>query len=814
MTDRPPGAEDRDDRLLRWWRSPGVSLVLGAVSDGVALLAHDSRLLAANDQAARMFGLEPTMMADQPLTDPSWQVVGVDGQPLTTDERPVVRCLRTGQPQRVERLGLTINDTMVWLRMAVDPVRLDGRGLDGLLLCFGVVGPPSDRGGPDVQRPADPPMTGVLLSLSPGGAIIDVLDGDTQALLGRDPADLPGQLFHELLHPLDGERLINDPSLLHRRAGVHRMTLADGRIRWLETEADLVNDEDGAIRRVDLHVTDVTERHVIQQSLRQAEERFRLAFDLAPTGNAIVLPDGRFMRVNTALARMLHLPAAELLGRRWASLVVPEDAADLTGFLEDVLTGQDELRTTDVRMLDSRGRRVQCTLTASAVHDEQNRPAYVIAHVENVTTRRLTQAALSHQATHDALTTLPNRTILLERLGRAIVTAAASGAGDAVIAALYCDLDRFKRINDSLGHDVGDLILVEVARRLRTTIGEEDTAGRLGGDEFLVVATRADVPAVLQLAEALKTATDVPMTIEDRVLQVSMSVGVAIATPGETPAELLRRSDTALYEAKERGRNRVEVFDESLRERARRRLQTETDLHAALAAAQMRLFHQPIVALRDGAMVGREALVRWFHPRLGVLEPGDFLAVAEESDLIRDLGRWVLTEAVSHASQPGPDGSTPYVSVNVSPRELVAGTTAGRVMAALEAAGLPGHRLVLEITESVLLEASPATVADLTELTRSGVRLAVDDFGTGFASLTYLQKLPVSIVKIDRSFVSGVTTDPSRRAIVQAVINLGEALGLDVVAEGVERAEQSAALTALGCGFAQGHLFGRPSLLP
>lgn len=629
-----------------------------------------------------------------------------------------------------------------------------------------------------------------------------------RVLFDDDLDALAGTPVMELLHPDDAATF----DLREAMAGPHlyRVRTPAGGDRWLEARCFPAGDGHGGTDGVDILARDVTDRQLAQEAVRQAEERFRLAFDMAPTGNAIVLPDGRVVRVNSQLTAMLGHPEGELLGTVWSDLVRPEEQDHLSAFLGRI-AADDGPASCELRMGHATGRPVHAAVTASVVHEADGHPAYVILQVEDITARKLAQAALTHQATHDPLTALPNRTLLLDRLGHALRRAQRTHTH---VALLFCDVDRFKRINDSLGHEAGDMLLVELARRLRERIRGADTAGRLSGDEFLVICEELARPEdALVLAERIRSITDEPITVGDQAIAVSLSIGVAYAAPGDEPAQLLRRADTAMYEAKERGRGRFEVFDEALRDRARERLLLEGELRQAVGAQQLRLHHQPVVDLHDGRVVGREALVRWQHPHRGLLSPAAFLDVAEESDLIVDLGGWVLAEACRQGQQIAMAGGGAHMAINVSARQLGRPDFRATVDAALAASGFGPEQLILELTETSLLHAAASTLADVEALTQQGVRLAVDDFGTGYSSLTYLQKLPVRVVKIDRSFVANITDDPQRRAITRAVISLGHALDLDIIAEGVETAEQAAMLADMGCQLAQGYLFGRPAPL-
>lgn len=648
----------------------------------------------------------------------------------------------------------------------------------------------------------------MLARLDRDGQIV-TMSPSTDRMLGITPNTMIGTNARELLHPDDAQAVQENPDLLRRPIATYRVRHADGSYHHIEVSTYFHRGDQGDVEVLDVVGRDVTERQVAQQALRQAEERFRLAFDMGPIGNAIVLPDGRFMRVNARMARLVQAEQQEMLGHQWTDFAHDEDRSHLQTFLADTMTSPEGSQTCQVRLQTRDGRIVDASVTASVVHDKGGQPAYVIAQAEDVTARNQSQDELSYQANHDALTALPNRKMLLDRLGAALERA---GDTPATLALLFCDLDRFKRINDSLGHAAGDLLLIEIARRMRSAIRRPDTVGRLTGDEFLVICEQLNSrDDALARAERIRAVTDQPIIIGGHTLQVTLSIGVAFASRGDQPGAVLRQADTGMYEAKARGHGRFEVYNEKLRQRARERLRVATDLRIAIAAGQLRLHHQPIVHLQEGSVIGREALVRWQHPERGLLSPAAFLDVAEESDLIVQLGDWVLNEACRQAVFLQQHVGEYRMGVNVSATELARPDFRERVERALAASGLRAECLVLELTETSLLQASPKTMIGIKSLAEQGVRLAIDDFGTGYSSLTYLQKLPVRIVKIDQSFVAEITSDPKRRAMTQAVIDLGTALNLDVVAEGVETAEQAQVLMDLDCDMAQGYYFGRPT---
>jgi len=426
---------------------------------------------------------------------------------------------------------------------------------------------------------------------------------------------------------------------------------------------------------------------------------------------------------------------------------------------------------------------------------------------------------LRHQASHDPLTDLPNRNLFLDRLQQVLLR---RRNDTTLVAVLFLDLDGFKDVNDSRGHGAGDRLLRQVATRMRSCLRAEDTLARIGGDEFTVLCPGlASEPQAVGVAERLGESLAAPLFLDGHETYVTASIGIAYAGPrGCVPDELLRDADAAMYQAKERGRGQIQVFTTALHIRAESRLQTAAALRRAVADEQLRVLYQPVVSLRDGTIKGIEALVRWEHPERGLLGPGDFIEVAEDTGLIVGVGQWVLQQACCQlaAWNAAIANLDVNIAVNLSARQLAEPSLPQRVAETIEACGIDPRRLVLEITESALVHDVTTAAMVLDELKALGVGLAVDDFGTGFSSLNYLKRFPVDVLKIDRSFVSGLGVDPEDSAIVAAVRALGGALGLDVVAEGVETELQAAKLLELDCPYAQGYLFSRPvpagALLP
>ena len=429
--------------------------------------------------------------------------------------------------------------------------------------------------------------------------------------------------------------------------------------------------------------------------------------------------------------------------------------------------------------------------------------------------RHTADEALRHRVLHDSLTGLPNRLSFIESMQDALRRGTASGSP---VGMLFLDLDHFKLINDSIGHHAGDDLLRAVAPRLRAHLRPGDIVARFGGDEFGVLVDRlADEDEALAIADRVAGAFAEPYSMGGADHFISASVGVAVARPaGREPVDaemLIRDADAAMYRAKERGRGRCEMFDAEMRARAMRRLELERELRHAVEREELELHYQPVVALGSGEIVGLEALVRWQHPQRGILEPGEFVSIAEDSGLIEPIGRWVQEAACRQAlawQALQPDRRPLDIAVNLSARQVAHRDLADSVAEILSRTGLEPVNLRLEITESALVEESATAKATLEALSELGVRLVLDDFGTGYSSLAYLNRFPFDALKIDRSFVEGLGVEQGRTAIVEAVIGMARALSLDAIAEGVENEAQLSELRRLGCDYAQGHLFSRP----
>ncbi|WP_181797002.1 EAL domain-containing protein [Streptomyces sp. WELS2] len=554
---------------------------------------------------------------------------------------------------------------------------------------------------------------------------------------------------------------------------------------------------------------------VVAQALHASEARFRAVFEGAAIGIGIADLHGNVLQVNEALLRMFGLSEQTLRGRRVQDWVHPEDAPQIRRLYEELVRGEREHYHVEKAFNRPDGTVLWTNLTVSLLRDADGSPQYQLALMEDTTERRLLNLRLRYEATHDALTGLPNRTLFFERLDKAL------NAGEGQRFGLcYLDLDGFKTINDSLGHAAGDRLLVEVADRLQScATAPGEMVARLGGDEFVALTTGPDTErGVDELAERIMNALVTPISIDGRDLLVRGSLGIVEGPAGErTAAEVLRSADITMYRAKSAGGNRAELADPEADARAITRHGLTTALPTALERGEFFIEYQPLVHLGDGSVRGAEALVRWLHPQHGVLGPDRFIPLAEHTGLIVPLGRWVLEESIRqarawrerHGGQAGPL----RINVNLSPCQLGHPGLVQDTVDILERAGVAPDALCLEVTESALIGADDDLLKPLRRLAEMGVDIALDDFGTGYSNLANLRRLPVSILKLDRSFTQGMQrfpADPVDLKIVEGIVSLAHSLDLAVTVEGVETGAQAEQLRILGCDTAQGWYYARP----
>jgi diguanylate cyclase (GGDEF)-like protein/PAS domain S-box-containing protein len=564
-------------------------------------------------------------------------------------------------------------------------------------------------------------------------------------------------------------------------------------------------------RAVDRFAETLQQREAERSRAEEQLRQWAQVFEHAEWGIVVTLGDGPTRGLmNPAFAAMHGYTVAELVDTPILDLYPSEIHAEASEHIQ--LARERGHHTFESLHLRKDGTVFPVLIDITAVKDATGEVRFRVVNVQDITDRKRLERDLVHQAFHDSLTQLPNRALFRDRLDHAL---ARTERDTHQIAVLFLDLDNFKVVNDSLGHPTGDALLVAVAHLLQHVVRPGDTVARLGGDEFTILLEDiADVRDAIVVAERIMARLHVPILVNGQEVFTSASMGVVLPTSGYDRSEsLLRAADLALYRAKSAGKARFAVFDPSMDTSATARFVLETDLRHALERQEFRVYYQPIVQLETGRIAEVEALVRWEHPQRGMLPPDAFLPVIEENGLIVPIGRWVLAEAcrqVRHWQRTYPADPPLTVNVNLSGRQLEDPQLLADVTAILAKTALPPTSLKLELTETVLVQDTDATLGVLRELKRLGIQLAIDDFGTGYSSLSYVQRYPIDMVKIDRSFVARLNGEPENAAIVQSIIGLARSLHLAVVGEGVETAEQLLQLRALGCDRGQGYHFAQP----
>ncbi len=774
---------------------------------------EQSRTTYVSPQNETILGYSP----EECLADPDHWIKVMhpdDRERVLAEDR---RTDETGEPFKAEYRQFAKDGSVVWLRDEATLVR-DEAGEP--LYWLGVQTDVTEskeaeeaarRNEERLRSLADAAFEGILIS--DGGEILEANRALTD-MLGYALADTVGRSALEFLAPEYRDLVVRqiasgaeDP---YEIVGVKK----DGTFLDLEVRGRAYS-----YRGRDARVTavrDITERKEAERRLREAEKRYRTLVERIPAVTFVDRAEGSEepLYVSPQVEGIFgYTPEEWMEGRLWRDRLHPDDR-------ERILASDERFEADggpvdeEYRLLEKDGSVVWVREETVLVRGEEGEPLFVQGILSDTTERKRAEERLHHQAVHDPLTDLPNRRLFVDRLGQALRR---TGRRQNRVAVLFMDLDGFKVVNDSLGHEAGDLLLGRVARRLGRCLRPEDTLARFGGDEFVVlleVEAAADpAEAAVQVAERIADEIGRPFSIEGRQLFVDASIGIAVGEAStKRPEDLLRDADTAMYRAKDEGSG-YKVFDPGMHLRAVSRLELMNDLRRAVERDEFVLHYQPIVHLEDGTVRGMEALVRWNHPERGFLNPDEFVPLAEESGLVVPMGEMVLEEACRQAKEwqeNNPRTPPPVMSVNLSARQLRRPDLSENVGQALKKTGFDGSCLTLDVTETAYVEVLEESTAALDRLRAMGVKISIDDFGTGYSSLSYLKRLAADALKIDKSFVGGLGTDPEDTAVVRMIVELAHTFGMETIAEGVETAEQAALLGEMGCDRVQGYLFSEP----
>jgi len=640
--------------------------------------------------------------------------------------------------------------------------------------------------------------------LAANRALADLLERPVEELVGTCLIDHVAPIDRSSV-PLSGASTPRES--MWSNGNEHALVTASGRIRWVSVYAAQLDGINSGLDATLLHLADVTDAKRNREQIEAVHARYAALVENSSDAITVTRPDGIVNYASPALQHLLGLGSNEITGSRLRDRVHPDDRAKVSAVIARVIEQPHSPISYECRIQrgDLTWRHVEVTL-ANRLSDPS--VGGFVANIRDISERVRAAKRLAHQAMHDTLTDLPNRALLLDRLDQALARARRTNRQCAV---LFLDLDGFKDVNDNMGHAAGDRLLTEVARRLMRAVRPGDSVARLGGDEFVVLTENIETgETAFAIAERVRTAVAEPVLVGGRLVAISTSIGIAFSDQ-HTASTLLQEADTALYQAKHAGRDRWEVYDQAMRLQAQRRFELEDVLRAAVDGPVLELDYQPIVDITAQRVIGCEALSRIRTADDELIPPAEFIGIAEQSGLIVALGAAVLRHACSHQAAWNAARLVPsHVAVNVSARQLASSAIVDHVTEALESAGLPPEMLCLELTETALIDAGSSTSRRLHELKALGVRIALDDFGTGWSSLAYLRRFPIDVVKIDREFISGLGESHDDAELVRAIVSLGQALGLEVIAEGVESRAQTDMLVELGCNLIQGFRFSKP----
>jgi diguanylate cyclase (GGDEF)-like protein/PAS domain S-box-containing protein len=791
---------DAEERFQRAFEDAGI---------GMAITGTDGRFVRVNRSLARMLGREPRELAGVAVRD-------VTHPAHHDDDAEAMRALAGGEinTYSAEKRYLRPDGGEAWVALDVSVVRNADGGPQYFLSQMADIG---ERRAAEQALAQSEERFRSLAAASPVGVFAVGEDGRLAYANERlrEIFDMPGEVLDgapwlERVPADDRERLVAEfrrARALGVRASLDVRVVA-GIDRWARIHMAPVSKGAGEPTGLVGTIEDVTVEVTARLALAAREAEYRMLAEHSTDFLSRHTVDGTFLYASPVSRAMLGWDSEAMIGRTPKQLGM--DHPDDMEIIERNWVGalrEEQPRTAAYRARRRDGSIVWLETTFRAVRGPAGEALEMVCVSRDISERKSAELELAHRALHDGLTGLPNRTLFLDRLGQALRHSRRRERGVAVV---FLDLDRFKLVNDSLGHKAGDRLLVDVAMRLSSALRPSDTLARFGGDELtLLCEDIADADDARAIAQRLLDTFAEPFIVQDGEAFLQASIGIALSRDGfETPEDLIRDADAAMYRAKDRGQG-IELFDEAMRQDVRDRLALEAALRRGIGRGELRLHCQPLVSLADARIEGFEALVRWEHPERGLVPPGSFIPLAEETGLIVPIGAWVLTEACATLRQIIDDTGMAnlQVSVNVSPRQLQQPDFVAQVRTALHDNGLEPRCLVVEITESAIMETGAAAI--LRALKELGVRLAMDDFGTGYSSLAHLRRFPLDVIKVDRSFVAGLG-DGQGSSIAGAIVSLAHALGLRTVAEGIEDDEQRRAVLALGCDVGQGFLFARP----
>ncbi|MEN0036461.1 MAG: EAL domain-containing protein [Cellvibrio sp.] len=618
----------------------------------------------------------------------------------------------------------------------------------------------------------------------------------------------------EQVHPEDREKLMQAWTLAvdsgNEMLIVVRIRSHEGEYRWFDTRAMPQRNEKNEIVRWLGSNTDITDIELTRQALSNSEQLFHTAFDYAPLGMAMVSVNGTILQANPALGKLLgySCESGRIAVPDLSAFIYPDDASTMQFQLEKLRSEKIAFAQYELRLLARDGRAVPVLISLAFINKAIGEPCYLL-QIYDLSERKLYESQLIRLAHYDPLTGLGNRAKLHEGIEFLIQKSRRSSAPFAV---LFGDLDHFKKINDGLGHEAGDLLLKTVARRLQKTLREEDSICRLGGDEFVVLLQDATkFEGVVKVAEKLIKRISKPIRLGVNKVHVGMSFGIALyPTDGDDAKTLLRNADSALYEAKAKGRGCSQLYRKELTEYVHNRLRLDNDLRKAITNHEFELYYQPIINLKTNQIASAEALLRWHHPTRGMVPPNDFIPYAQENGMIIPIGDWVIKQACADAAEWKEAGFPINVSINVSVRQFEQNNLLDVFTKALASSQLPAEKLIVEITEQMFLENTENNLEQISALKNIGIRISLDDFGVGYSSLSYIVRFAPHYLKIDRSFVSRIGEAKEHDEMVNAIIGLSKIIPMKIVGEGIEEESQRDFLASRGCDMGQGYLFSRP----